>query len=105
MALLPPGDIDVRGENIVWISFGECLALLPPGDIDASGESTGRISDERLELLPSETKVPDLAPAAATAAGPARAGAGGAVGGALNDVELEPRSLGRHVIGVRGDGL
>ena len=26
-------------------------------------------------------------------------------GGALDDVELEPKSIGRHVTGPRGDGL
>jgi hypothetical protein len=36
-------------------------------------------------------------------------GGGGRLAGrggwALNDVELEPKSLGRHVLGARGDGL
>jgi hypothetical protein len=71
LALLPPGHTDVRGENIDRISFGERLAFLPPGDINVRGENTGQIFDERSGLLPSETKAPDLAPATATAAGPA----------------------------------
>ena len=85
LALLPPGHTGVRGENIDRMSFGERLAFLPPGDINVRGENTGQIFDERSGLPPSETKAPNLAPAAATAAGPAvaaiptgaRAGAGG----------------------------